>query len=170
MQGHDEKLDWPKGLKVPGPTDRFALMGDLARECRRRHWIVNELMLGLLSLAFFVVWVVVFGRGTQWLERYASFDLLTYLREELGTVAGILVNLMIGPLGAIITTVFASHVLSSWRVRRTIARYKTRCVYCDYDLSDVMRDDEICQCSECGQWVAPLKARFHRWHVVQAVR
>lgn len=168
MPAHDDELEWPKGVDPPKPVNRSFLMEAMARECRRRHWIGNELVPGLISLGFFAGWMLVFGRGTQWLERHASFDLLKYLRDELGDLAGIVAAMLMGPIGAIIATLFVSHALYAWRVKRTIARYQTRCVYCDYDLSDVFHDNEMHVCPECGHGVARLKARFHRWHVVQA--
>ena len=92
----------------------------------------------------------------------------TFIQLVLIVVGFVLVPLRAGEtamvtwtFGVLIGSIALWYWIHYWQVRRTIGRYKDRCVYCDYDMRAAIWDEHgTCVCPECGHQVMPLAARF----------
>ncbi len=121
------------------------LKQSLPKSSWRLEWIP-----GVAGFSTFWAWMLIFGKGTDFLERYPAWDLLGYL-HRLGFL-GILVGMALG--GGLATILAFGIGMPLWRrlLKRAITTLleSKNCFWCGYCLTGLEATDGRVRCPECG--------------------
>ena len=121
----------------------------LKRSLSKQSWRLKWLP-GVVVFNTWWGWMLVFGKGTDFLERHSNWDLLGYLHR-----AGFVGILAMVLLGYGMATLLAFGIGS--RVRRRLLKSaitpllaSKRCFWCGYCLTGLEATDGRVRCPECG--------------------
>jgi len=114
----------------------------------QREKIVLNVIPSLASLTGFFGWMLIFGKGTDYIEHVYHLDFIAD-----GGVLGILLALISG-YGAAIAFAICLYCLILSRLNRNTVLFRFsggRCVYCGYSLQGHLADLGGVRCPECGK-------------------
>ena len=128
----------------------------LKRSLLKSSWRLNWIP-GVAGFSTWWAWMLIFGKGTDFLERYPAWDLLGYL-DRLGFL-GILAAVA---LGYGVATILAFGIgMPLWRrlLKRAITTLleSKSCFWCGYCLTGLEATDGRVRCPECGDR-SPVRA------------
>lgn len=131
----------------------LAVLDALHRRLRRLSWVPN-----VASSGVFVLWMVIFGKGTDALEG-TRYDLLAFLQRqgEIGLAFG-----MIHGVGMAAALAACAYIIIRRRLLFGALRHHLStpsCFHCGYTLTGLPAPNALIACPECGNQSRTVQPR-----------